>query len=64
MAKSSKAAKGLPSRTGKRKSKFAQYFAHTAAKKLRHVLEHNGPDAAKAWKARQFDKGRTAGESL
>jgi hypothetical protein len=55
MAKDS-SKKGLPSRTGKRKTKFAKYFANTQARKQRNVLKHNGPAALAAWKDQLFEK--------
>ena len=44
--------KGLPKRTGKRKSKIAQYYGDAFIEnKLRHILARNGVVAAQAWAA-------------
>lgn len=49
-SKGSKKAKGLPKRYGKRAHKFAAYYSFTnPRRKLRHILDHNGHAAAKAW---------------
>lgn len=49
-----KKAKGLPSRTGKRKAFFVRYYTVVnPERKLRHLLRRNGHAAARAW-AEQF----------
>lgn len=54
--KAQESRRGKPSGAGKRKGKFARYFANTAAKKLRKVAKHNGPNALKAYKAWVFER--------
>lgn len=45
-----KKAKGLPSRTGKRKSLFVRYYSVVnPERKLRHMLRRNGYAAARVW---------------
>jgi hypothetical protein len=44
------AKKFLPLRTGKRRAKIARYYDIIRPKrKLRHLLNRNGVDAARAW---------------
>lgn len=54
------AKKDTPSNAGGRKAKFPQYFASTAAKKLRNIARRNGPDALAAYKDQLIAKARKA----
>lgn len=49
MPRKNEAKKGVPSRAGDRKHKFAGFFAATLDRKIRHVLRDHGKAAAEKW---------------
>jgi hypothetical protein len=57
MAKS-QSSKGLPKRTGNRKSKISHYYStRYLQNKLRRILARNGKAAAEAWAATHLATG-------